>query len=243
MQINLKMLKVLILGGSRGIGLEIAKALHSGGVVNACDITLVARCEKTLKVLQEKYGFKILALDVMSEFEKLKEYLLKDTPNVIVHNIGGRLACDNQALSYESWRKSMEFNMGISVRVNEILLPIFAEAKGGIICHISSNAAIDGSGAPGYVAAKAAINAYVKSSARFYAKDNVRIFAVMPGIIESEVWQDKAKLNPQYVEQRKAEQPLGRFAYPIEIGEFVASLIVMNNPLCNGAIYTLTGGV
>ncbi|WP_148271589.1 SDR family oxidoreductase [Helicobacter cinaedi] len=36
MQINLKMLKVLILGGSRGIGLEIAKALHSGGGGGEC---------------------------------------------------------------------------------------------------------------------------------------------------------------------------------------------------------------
>ena len=235
-------LKVLILGGSRGVGLEIAKALQKLGV-NAADIRLVARCNKTLKVLQEKYGFKILALDASRDFEKLKSRVLENPPNAVIHNIGGRLACDSQPLSYEAWRESMEFNMGISVRVNEILLPLFAKLRGGIICHISSNVAIDGNGAPGYVAAKAAINAYVKSSARFYAKDNVRIFAVMPGIIESEVWQDKAKLNPQYVEQRKAEQPLGRFAYPIEIGEFVASLIVMNNPLCNGAIYTLTGGV
>lgn len=235
-------LKVLILGGSRGIGLEIAKALQKLGV-NAGDIRLVARCNKTLKALHEKYGVNVLALDAVKDFEKLKEYLLENPCNVIIHNIGGRLVCDTQPLSYEGWKESMEFNMGVSVRVNEILLPLFVKLGGGIICHISSNAAIDGNGAPAYVAAKAAINAYVKSTARFYAKDNVRIFAVMPGIIESEVWQEKAKLNPQYVEKRRAEQPLGRFAYPSEIGAFVASLIMMNNPLSQGAIYTLTGGV
>ncbi|WP_172586587.1 hypothetical protein [Helicobacter cinaedi] len=50
MQINLKMLKVLILGGSRGIGLEIAKALHSvGGGVNACILRLWLVVKKHLR--------------------------------------------------------------------------------------------------------------------------------------------------------------------------------------------------
>ena len=55
--------------------------------------------------------------------------------------------------------------------------------KWGRICHISSFAALENQGPPAYCSAKAALNAYVRSVARYVAKDNVILTSVMPGAI------------------------------------------------------------
>ena len=137
---------------------------------------------------------------------------------------------------------SVHFNMGIAVQINAFLLPIYAKARKGQILHISSDSALDGYGASGYVSSKAALNAYIKSTARFYAKDNICVNGVMPGIVEfpSSVW-DQRKGSEVY-KQALASYPLGRFACLDEISSFVVALILQNNMQTTGQIYVLNGG-
>ena len=110
--------------------------------------------------------------------------------------------------------------------------------------HISSDSAINGEGAPGYVSAKAALNAYIKSTARFYAKDNICINGVMPGIVDFEgsAWDKKRIEDPTRYEKVKSEQTLGRFAKLDEIAEFVTMLIKSYNMQTTGQIFAINGG-
>lgn len=238
--------RALITGASSGIGLAIAQELHKNGFC----VMLLARNATKLQSLKEQFkdNVEIYPLDLMevNALNGFLDFLKTDgfchLPFVCVHNVGGRLACDTQPLKLESFLESMRFNLGIAVQINAFLLPLYARHKRGQILHISSDSALDGFGASGYVASKAALNAYIKSTARFYAKDGVCINGVMPGIVEFplSVWNQRK--GSEVYKQALARYPLGRFASLEEISSFVVALILQNNLQTTGQIYVLNGG-
>ena len=113
----------------------------------------------------------------------------------------------------------------------------------GCIVHVSSDASLTGDAAPGYVAAKAAINAYVKSCARFYAKHQILICAVLPGIFEHEnsVWTLKKAYDPVYYQKRLESMPLGRFLTAAELAEVIADIVSKQNMVYSGSLIDLSG--
>ncbi|MCI5968202.1 SDR family NAD(P)-dependent oxidoreductase [Helicobacter sp.] len=236
--------RALITGASSGIGLAIAQELHKEGYC----VMLVARNATKLQSIKEKLkeNVEIYPLDLM-DTNALQDFLAflqthHLLPFVCVHNVGGRLSDDTQPLKLESFIDSVRLNLGIAVQINSYLLPLYAKAKKGQILHISSDSALDGYGASGYVASKAALNAYIKSTARFYAKDGVCINGVMPGIVEFplSVWNQRK--GSEVYKQALAKYPLGRFASLDEISSFVVALILQNNMQTTGQIYVLNGG-
>lgn len=235
----------LVTGSSRGIGYGIAKELHKQN----CEVVLVARDKERLAHIQEEFNERCysLSLDLLAKnaLEDLLDFLKtnKISPNIVIHNVGGRLECDRQPLSYEALMQSIDMNLGIAVKINQALIPKMKEKREGSIVHISSDSALNGNGAPGYVAAKAGLNAYIKSTARFYAKDNLCINGVMPGIIEFDgsVWDIKRIKEPLKYADVKARQAIGRFGRVQEIAEFVAFLALNKNILTTGEIFCLNG--
>ncbi|MCL9821287.1 SDR family oxidoreductase [Helicobacter sp. 14348-15] len=240
------MLKVLITGASSGVGLEVARRFHNENFY----ILLVARSvDKLLAIKNElKNNIEVYSFDLMDR-NSLHNFLLSlqsdnILPDIVIHNVGGRLEVDEQPLTYEALQQSMHLNLGIAVSINSFLLPFYVKRKKGYILHISSDSAINGEGAPGYVASKAALNAYIKSTARFYAKDNICINGVMPGIIEFEgsSWARKRQIAPKIYYQALSRQPLQRFATLQEISQFILLLVKAQNMQTTGQIYVLNGG-
>ncbi|TLD94874.1 SDR family oxidoreductase [Helicobacter jaachi] len=236
--------RVLITGASRGIGRGIALELHRRGDCVIC----VARDRVALEHLKkqcEEVRCEILSLDLTQpqSHKALNDYIIESGIDVVVHNVGGRVLSDVQPLGLEGLLESVAFNMGIAVSINEVLLPLFQKQGKGSICHISSMAALTGNTAPGYAAAKAGLNAYIKSCARFFAKDNICIFGIMPGIIDTDVWLRKKRENEAHYKQIESMQPLGRFGKAEEVGAFVGSVLEGHNMLMSGAIFELSGAV
>lgn len=241
----------LVTGSTRGIGKAIGYKLVEMGY----SVFFMGRNAIELNKIKNDLGHKSIPMQIDFEdhnfMEKFSNFFLDfDLPDVVVHNVGMRVSIDNQPLTYSAVMKSLHINLGVAVSINSFFLPLFVEANRclnkskRVITHISSNSAINGNGAPGYVAAKAGLNAYVKSTARYYAKDDLIINAVMPGIVEFEGggWDKKIKDKERY-ESEIIKQPLGRFATAEEVADFVVSLCLMKNQLTNGEIFTLSGGL
>lgn len=239
-------MKIIITGASKGIGLGIARELHQAGH----HVLLVARSLDLLQSVKDELVDRcdIFCYDLLQQDCRLKllDMLKKQNliPDAIVHNVGGRIGEDRQPLSYNALKKSIDFNLGIAVALNYYLIPRMIENGGGHILHISSDSAIMGNGAPGYVAAKSGLNAYIRSTARFYAKEGIIVNGIMPGIIDFKggIWDMKRLSEPEKYEKVKMQQALGRFGRVDEVAKFAKDLIESSNMLTSGEIFVLNGG-
>lgn len=234
----------LITGSSRGLGFHIAKKLS----MKNFNIILTGRSLDALELarsqLKNKKKHQVCYGDLLNHVFINNLCGQLPTPDVIIHNLGGKMDGDNQPLDYDILIKSIEHNLGIATRLNKYYLPRMQKRKSGRIIHISSDASETGNSAPGYVAAKAAINAYVKSAARYYAKDNVMICAVLPGIFiyPGSTWDLKKNENPNYFEKKMNEMPLGRFLEVEDIAEQVALIAHSRSMAYAGELIRLSGG-
>lgn len=213
----------LVSGASRGIGEAISRRLLSRGV----DCIILARSESRLKALQAEYPKHcfVYAGDLLQEYaiSRLLDFLHTRAliPQILIHALGGHSKEDHQPLTQNALMESIQLNLGVSVALNSALIPLMKKQKDGHIIHISSDSVLDGYSPPGYVASKAAIGAYVKSTARFYAKDEICIQSVVPGIIsfEGSAWEKKRQSNPEQYFMRKSHLARGEFGTPSEVAE------------------------
>ncbi len=238
----------LVTGSSSGLGIEIAKQFNQKGVKVVVTGRNASKLEQALQQLNNIDKDSIFCGDLtdatyLAEFltELIKRKLI---PEIIIHNLGGVVIGDQAPLSAEVLSRSMRLNLEVAVEINRYFLPHMIKNKRGRIIHISSDASLTGKSAPGYAAAKAAVNAYVKSTARFYAKDNVMICAVLPGIFEHEgsVWAEKKKTHPEQYYKKLDQMPLGRFGSPQDIADIVVDIACNNNMMCAGSLIELAGG-
>lgn len=241
--------RVLITGASQGLGLSIAKMFDNKQIKMLLTGRSANRLDQCFKEFSHPQYHESFVGDLLDS--KYRSQLLQQIennhiiPDVIIHNLGGKIDNDVQPLATDVLIKSIELNLGIAASINEYFLPLMARTGGGRIIHISSDASITGRSAPGYAAAKAAVNGYVKSTARFYISQNIMMCAVLPGIFEHEggVWTQKKITQPEYYQQKIKEMPMGRFSHPDEIAEVVVDIACSSNIIYAGSLIELTAGL
>ena len=127
MDLGLKNKRVLITGGSKGIGKSIADAFYKEG----SKLTVISRDEKILKKNILKYGgekkghyYFNCDLNILNNPTIISNKIInKLGPHeIIIHNIGGGLGVGNIFANLEDWKKVWNFNVGISIEMNNILV-------------------------------------------------------------------------------------------------------------------------
>jgi NAD(P)-dependent dehydrogenase (short-subunit alcohol dehydrogenase family) len=114
--------------------------------------------------------------------------------------------------------------------------------KTGVVVNISSTAGVTGgSVGPQYGASKAGMIALTKSTSKMYARDGIRINAVVPGDIKTEMLEGILN-DPAVYEQRTGNIPMGRFSEPEEIANAVLFLATPMSSFSTGAFVHATGG-
>src|SRR3990167_9842629 len=221
----------MITGSSQGLGFEVAKVLNQ----NDLRLILIGRSfqklETALKQFSPQKNHIILDGDLTDDtvLQKMIQSIKNQQvePDIIIHNLGKNINGDVFPLKREIFRESMQINFEVALELNNAFLPKMMTKQFGRIVHVSSDGSLTGRCSPAYAAAKSAINAYVKSAARYYTKYNVMICAVLPGIFEHEnsAWAEKKRLQPEYYQQRISQMPMGRFAHPSEIASYIADLV------------------
>lgn len=238
----------LITGASQGLGLALAKIFDH----KQMKVILTGRSQSKLEQCQQDLinpeRHEYFTGDLTDDFflsELLQTLDSKNLiPDVIIHSLGGKVPGDEQPLSQDILMKSMHLNLGVATRINAFYLPKMVSRGLGRIIHISSDASLTGQSAPAYAASKAAINGYVKSTARYYAKHQVTICAVLPGIFEHEgsVWAEKKISQPDHYQQVVTGRPIGRFNSSDEIANAVAEIACSLNIVHAGSLIELTAG-
>lgn len=240
----------LVTGAGRGLGEGICKTLAREGA----RILAVARTSSDLGILLETIGgaaseHLCLSVDLAASDgpARLVDFVQTRSlvPEIIVNNVGGNLSFKDPLGSVDEWRQVMRINVEIALEINRAFIPAMRDRKWGRICHVSSISALENQGPPAYCAAKAALNAYVRSLGRYVSVDNVILTSVMPGAVftENGYWDVASREHPDHVEKYlKERMAIRRFGRVEEISELVAFLCSDLSSFCVGSCVLADGG-
>jgi NAD(P)-dependent dehydrogenase (short-subunit alcohol dehydrogenase family) len=145
-------------------------------------------------------------------------------------------------LTVDDWNQVIDINLkGVWLCMKHELQEI-VENGGGAIVNTSSIAGLVAAGGPPYVASKHGVLGLTKVAATQYAQDDVRVNAVCPGVIDTEMVQRAAEEDPESIEQFVQMQPLGRMGTPEEIANTIVWLCSDEASFITGNAYPVDGG-
>jgi 3-oxoacyl-[acyl-carrier protein] reductase len=218
----------LVTGAGSGIGRAVAEKLASDGesvVVNDLDS---AAADEVVEGIVESGGQAKAAPGDVSDESAVQEVVAKakegwGPPEILVNNAGFLQLAPFVELSVEDFDRMIAVHLRGTFLCTRAVLPEMLERGSGVVVNIASQ--LGQIGAPDlchYAAANAGIVGLTKSLAREVSAQGVRVNAVAPGPINTELVFDN--LPEAWRENKAAELPLGRFGEPHEVAETVAFL-------------------
>ena len=219
LEIDLSGLKVVVTGGSRGIGRAIALAFAAAG--NA--VSICARSEAALRQTEaelQEIGYPVhAAMCDLGDATSIAPYIDAAAAalqgiDVLVSNATG---FENEG---DAWRNCLNVDLMAAVRCAEAALPYLKESARASIINISSISGLAASvRAPAYAAAKAALIQYTTSQALALAPANIRANGIAPGSVEfpGGFWEECQTSDPGLYGKVLRNIPLGRLGRPEEI--------------------------
>jgi 3-oxoacyl-[acyl-carrier protein] reductase len=235
--------RVLVTGGSHGIGLATAAMLAEAGCALAICARDGDRLEATAKDLAARFSVVVeaRALDV-TEPGPLEEFVADAAGRLggldgLVVNAGGSFGGNLAGSTPEDWEATYRLNVGQLERAVRVSVPYLRVCGNGSVVVISS---ISGwKPAPGaqYGAAKAAQIYLAASLARELGPDRIRVNAVSPGStrVPGRRWDRMSREDPEEFARFMTEFPAGELVEPTDVAEVVAFLLSERARGINGA--------
>lgn len=188
--------RILVTGGSRGIGAAVVRQLASAGAQVGLHF---GKSRKNAQQLHENFPDNIHLLQADLSLPHEVERLWKSASerlgglDTLVNNAGIAIGSALEADSWLSdWQKTMQVNLTATAQLSRRAVQHFSEKKGGRLIFVASRAAARGDTPDylAYAASKAGMTALAKSIARGYGKQNIKAFVLAPGFTETEMAQD-----------------------------------------------------
>jgi 3-oxoacyl-[acyl-carrier protein] reductase len=246
MDLGLKGKVVLITGGSKGIGLAIARAFYEEGA----RVAIAARGEAELQAaVQEMDGLLPLSADLTDAVARqhVVDQVIQTwgTVDVLVNNVGGSNGGPVLDTDLALFADAMELNFYTAVDFSKAVIPFMKEKGTGSIINISSIFGRESGGKPTYNAAKAALISFTKSLADEVIPFGIRVNGIAPGSILHPTgnWQKRLEENPEKIKQFvQNEIPAGRFGTVEEVANVVVFLASEKASWVVGATLNVDGG-
>jgi 3-oxoacyl-[acyl-carrier protein] reductase len=219
----------LVVGASRGIGMEIARELRQEGA-RVVTVARTGRCDFNMDLMDA------------DQPQLLIEALAMVPPDIIVHVLGGSMGITSTLAPAAEWAKVWRFNLGIAHDINRAFLPKMQANRWGRIVHISSNAPRLNIGYCPYSTAKAALDGYVKVVSKEVSKDGVILSAVAPGIVHTPGRYYASLDSRQSEEFFNKYIPIQRWGRAEEVAKVVAFMASEHASYMAGSIVLIDGG-
>lgn len=235
----------VVTGGTRGIGFAIAKKYLENGACVAVAGSRQETVDKALDKLSE-YGERVMGIspnlcdadEVAEAFARVKERF--GSLDILANNAGISSSTKLYDYSSDEFQKIMDVNLKAVFVCSQAAARIMKEQGGGAIINTSSMVSKFGQPAGcGYPATKFAVNGITVSLARELAADKIRVNAVAPGVIRTDM---VAALPEEMVKRICMTIPLGRMGEPEDIANAYLFLASDMASYVTGAVLSVDGG-
>ena len=246
MALDFKGKRVIVTGGSKGIGRAVAMAFARAGAA----VSICARGEAALQEAHDDIagmGARAhSALCDLADGAAVTAYVAKAAAalggiDVLVNNASGFGMGDDES----AWAAGMAVDMLAVVRASHAATPFLKVAPGASIVNISSISGYRPSvRAPAYGAVKAALMHYTTSQAAMLARQGVRVNGIAPGSIEfpGGTWEQRRIAGDALYTRVLQSLPFGRLGTPDEIAEVATFLASAHARWITGQTIVVDGG-
>ena len=236
----------IVTGGTRGIGFAVVRTFLNNGAT----VVLFGSKEESVqnaltKLKQENPNYQVMGMhpditdmraverafaDIKSRFGKI---------DILVNNAG--ISASDSLYNYEEeeFDKIIDLNLKAVFNCSKVGAKYMKENGGGVILNTSSMVSIYGQAAGcGYPTSKFAVNGLTKSLARELGKDHIRVNAVAPGVIHTDMVDS---LPEEMIKPIIASIPIGRMGEPEDIANAFLFLASDMASFITGAILSVDG--
>ena len=234
---------VFITGSSRGIGLAMAHKFASLGA----NIVLNSRGQISEELLAsfKSYGVKVLAIsgDVSdyTDAKRMVDQAIKElgSVDVLVNNAGITQDTIMLKMTEDDFERVLKVNLTGAFNMTQSVLKQMIKAREGAIINMSSVVGLMGNvGQANYAASKAGLIGFTKSVAREVAGRNVRVNAIAPGMIESDM---TAVLSEKVKDAMLAQIPMKQFGQAEQVAD--VAVFLASQDYLTGQVIAIDGGL
>jgi 3-oxoacyl-[acyl-carrier protein] reductase len=238
----------LVTGGARGIGKTICKRfLDEGASISIFDINSEEGIS-TAEAFNKEYGeekasfYKVDITDEKDVEDTVNSIISRrEKIDILVNNAG--ITMDNLVLrmSISDWRKVIDINLTGAFICSKSVIKHMVKARSGNIVNISSIVGVHGNaGQANYSASKAGLIGLTRTLARELASRNIRVNAVAPGYIETEM---TGKLPDKIKEKLLGQIPAGKLGSVGDVADSVLFLASRESSYITGIVLGVDGGM
>ena len=200
---------------------DAALDLFGDHVGLVCDVTDKAACEATVAELMARWG----------------------RIDVLVNNAGITQPLKTMEIAPENYDAVLDVSLRGTLYMSQAVVPAMRAQRSGSIVNLSSVSAQRGGGifgGPHYSAAKAGVLGLTKAMARELAPDGIRVNAICPGFIATDI--TAGKLTPEMKAQILADIPMGRAGEASDVAGCALFLASVLSAYCTGTEVDVNGG-
>lgn len=237
---------ILITGGAAGIGKSTAKAFADlGGAIVIWDLNVEAGKEFLSELKEDDVPSLFRKVDV-TNFEEVGEGIQEIIDNygkidVLINNAGITMDKTLKKMDPETWQKVIDVNLTGVFNCTRQAVNHMLEAGSGVILNASSVVGLYGNfGQTNYVATKSGVIGMTKTWARELGSKGIRVNAVAPGFIATEMVQ---KMPENVIEHMVSKTPLGRMGKPEDIANAYTFLASDKAAFITGTVISVDGGI
>ena len=237
---------VLVTGGSRGIGRAAAVRLGTEGARVAVNfVSNESAAADAVSEIEAVGGTAVAVQGNVAEPEDAQRIVTQTRDalgpiDVLVHSAGISIVEPASEVSWETWKQTMNVNLDGTYNMVYAVKDEMIEREFGRLVLLSSIAALrERENQVHYSASKAAVIAMTRCCAQAWAKHNIRINCICPGLIDTEM---AYTLSPEAHKLITDNTPMGRLGKPEEIAALIRFLVSEESSFMTGQALVSSGG-